>query len=83
MGFGDVAELVKILDEVVKWGGVLGSSMHLTKYETQRQRHNVPTMLAIDGLHRLYKCTASPIVLARSLGLQLVNALGPIKVFFI
>lgn len=80
LGFGDVTVLVQILEEAVRNGSILGDTIHLTKYETLRQRHNVPTMLAIDALHRLYKGTAAPVVLARSLGLQLVNALGPVKV---
>ena len=40
-------------------------------------------MLAIDALHRLYKGTAAPIVLARSLGLQVTNAISPLKVSLI
>ncbi|KAK0163839.1 hypothetical protein PV328_002528 [Microctonus aethiopoides] len=79
LGFGDVTVLVQVLEEAVRSGSILGDTIHLTKYETLRQRHNVPTMLAIDALHRLYKGTAAPVVLARSLGLQLVNALGPVK----
>lgn len=61
-------------------GAILGDTMYLKKYETLRQRYNVPTMLAIDALHRLYKGTAAPIVLVRSLGLQLTNAIPMIKV---
>ena len=80
LGFGDVIVLVKLLAEASKNGAMFGDMMYLTKYETLRQRHNVPTMLAIDALHRLYKGTAAPIVLARSLGLQLTNALTPLKV---
>lgn len=54
--------------------------MYLRKYETLRQRYNVPIMFAIDALHRLYNGTAAPIVLVRSLGLQLTNAIPVIKV---
>lgn len=54
--------------------------MYLRKYETLRQRYNVPMMLAIDVLHRLYRGTVAPIVLARSLGLQITNATPVIKV---
>lgn len=72
--------LVQILADATRNGAVLGDTMYLGKYETSRQRHNVPTMLAIDALHRLYKGTAAPIVLARSLGLQLINAVPPLKV---
>ncbi|XP_026667562.1 ubiquinone biosynthesis monooxygenase COQ6, mitochondrial-like [Ceratina calcarata] len=53
--------------------------LFLRKYETVRQRYNVPVMLAIDALHRLYKGTAAPVVLARSIGLQLTNAIPVIK----
>ncbi|XP_012285283.1 ubiquinone biosynthesis monooxygenase COQ6, mitochondrial [Orussus abietinus] len=79
LGFGDITVLVQMLSEAVRCGSLLADIMFLTKYETQRQRHNVPTMLAIDALHRLYKGTAAPVVLARSLGLQLTNALPPLK----
>lgn len=56
---------------------------YLNRYETLRQRHNIPTMLAIDALHRLYKGTAAPIILARSLGLQLTNAIPILKVIYL
>ena len=57
-----------------------GSIFHLLKYETLRQRHNVPTMLAVDGLQKLYGTTLTPIVLLRSLGLLLTDAMSPVKV---
>ncbi|XP_033228541.1 ubiquinone biosynthesis monooxygenase COQ6, mitochondrial [Belonocnema kinseyi] len=79
LGLGDVTVLVKMLAESVRNGATLGDMSYLKKYETSRQRHNVPTMLAMDALHRLYKGTAAPIVLARSLGLQLTNAISPLK----
>lgn len=80
LGFGDITALVKILDESVKNGMVLGDTMYLTKYEKLRQQYNVPMMYMTDALHRLYKSTAAPGVLARSFALQLINALGPVKV---
>ncbi|XP_014477633.1 PREDICTED: ubiquinone biosynthesis monooxygenase COQ6, mitochondrial isoform X2 [Dinoponera quadriceps] len=79
LGFGDVTELTKILAEATVNGCLLNDMMYLQRYETQRQRHNTPTMLTIDALHRLYQGTAAPIVLARSLGLQLVNAVPQVK----
>ncbi|KOC63288.1 Ubiquinone biosynthesis monooxygenase COQ6 [Habropoda laboriosa] len=80
LGFGDITVLVKLLAEAVVTGASLGDIMYLRKYETLRQRYNVPVMLSIDALHRLYKGTAAPVVLARSLGLQLTNAIPVIKV---
>nr|XP_033328232.1 ubiquinone biosynthesis monooxygenase COQ6, mitochondrial isoform X2 [Megalopta genalis] len=79
LGFGDIIVLVQLLAEANVNGANLGDIMYLRKYETLRQRYNVPTMLAIDALHRLYKGTAAPIVLARSLGLQLTNAIPLLK----
>ncbi|KAK2583728.1 hypothetical protein KPH14_009646 [Odynerus spinipes] len=79
LGFGDITVLVQILAETVVNGAILGDMIYLSRYETLRQRHNIPTMLAIDALHRLYKGTAAPVVLARSLGLQLTNAIPILK----
>lgn len=53
---------------------------YLKQYESRRQRHNVPTMLAIDGLHKLYNTTFPPLVALRSVGLQITQALPPLKV---
>ncbi|XP_017876417.1 ubiquinone biosynthesis monooxygenase COQ6, mitochondrial-like [Ceratina calcarata] len=79
LGFGDVTALVELLGDAVISGSPLGNMLFLRKYETVRQRYNVPVMLAIDALHRLYKGTAAPVVLARSIGLQLTNAIPVIK----
>ena len=48
-------------------GAGLGHRAYLLQYETERQRHNVPTMLAIDSLQKLYSTTLTPVVLAGSL----------------
>ncbi|KYM76556.1 Ubiquinone biosynthesis monooxygenase COQ6 [Atta colombica] len=79
LGFGDVVDLTQILAEANVNGSHLNDMFYLRTYETVRQRHNIPMMLAIDGLHRFYQHTAAPIVLSRSLGLQLIDALPPIK----
>ena len=57
-----------------------GSIHHLLEYETARQRHVIPMMATIDALSRLYGTTFTPVVLARTLGLQATNALKPVKV---
>ncbi|GLV36624.1 Coenzyme Q6 [Carabus blaptoides fortunei] len=79
LGFGDVSCLSDLLAEAVYSGRNLGSIIHLKEYEKVRQRHNVPTMLAIDGLQKLYCTDLTPIVVLRSLGLQLTHAINPVK----
>lgn len=59
---------------------VLGNLQHLLDYEVKRQRHVVPMMFSIDALQRLYKTEFMPIVLMRSLGVTVLDALNPIKV---
>ena len=57
-----------------------GNTHSLLAYETARQRDNAPMMVACDMLKRLFTTDFAPVVLARSLGLNATNALGPIKV---
>uniref|UniRef100_UPI0035901FE2 ubiquinone biosynthesis monooxygenase COQ6, mitochondrial-like n=1 Tax=Myxine glutinosa TaxID=7769 RepID=UPI0035901FE2 len=79
LGFGDVAALRDLLGLAIYDGRELGSPRHLHQYETTRQRHNLPTMLAIDMLKRLYSTDHAALVLLRSLGLQATNAISPLK----
>lgn len=57
-----------------------GAMQHLLEYETERQRHNLPMMAAIDLMKRLYSTNAAPMVLLRTFGLQATNMLPPLKV---
>ncbi|KAJ8953057.1 hypothetical protein NQ314_007432 [Rhamnusium bicolor] len=80
LGFGDVTCLNKVLGDAVYSGSKIDNLSYLKEYETERQRHNIPTMLAVEGLHRLYNSDLTPLVLLRSLGLQATHALNPLKV---
>lgn len=79
LGFGDVKSLVRKLEESVNNGNEIGHPHALTTYETERQRHNVPVMMGIDGLNRLYSNEFVPAMLLRSVGLQLTNISSPLK----
>ncbi|XP_068619161.1 ubiquinone biosynthesis monooxygenase COQ6, mitochondrial [Battus philenor] len=79
LGFGDVKELTELLADALYTGLDISHHSWLQRYESLRQRHNVPTQLAIDALYRLYSLDITPLVLARSVGLQLTNAFQPIK----
>ncbi|CAL1529407.1 unnamed protein product [Lymnaea stagnalis] len=80
LGFGDVQCLNEILTKSVQNGADLGSLTHLLEYETERQRHNVPVMLTIDALQRLYSTDVTPLVMLRSLGLHTVHSIPLLKV---
>jgi len=79
LGLGDAVALAEAVEGALREGARLGDPAVLARYETERQRHNLPTMLGADCLHRLYTTAAAPAVLARSLGLQAVNAFPPVK----
>lgn len=53
---------------------------HLLGYETERQRHNLPMMAAIDLMKHLYSTNAAPLVLLRTFGVQATNMLPALKV---
>uniref|UniRef100_A0A8C5CWY7 Ubiquinone biosynthesis monooxygenase COQ6, mitochondrial n=1 Tax=Gadus morhua TaxID=8049 RepID=A0A8C5CWY7_GADMO len=79
LGFGDVALLSQVLGSAAFDGKDLGAMQHLLEYETERQRHNLPMMAAIDLMKRLYSTNAAPAVLLRTFGLQATNMLPPLK----
>ncbi|XP_076257891.1 ubiquinone biosynthesis protein COQ6, mitochondrial isoform X2 [Rhynchophorus ferrugineus] len=79
LGFGDVTCLNEVLGDAVYAGSTLNDINYLKNYETNRQRHNIVTMSAIEGLHRIYNTDLGPVVLLRSLGLQTTQALEPLK----
>ncbi|XP_026760529.2 ubiquinone biosynthesis monooxygenase COQ6, mitochondrial [Galleria mellonella] len=79
LGFGDVKDLTEFLADAIYTGLDITHHSWLERYESSRQRHNVPTQIAVDALYRLYTVDLPPVVLVRSLGTQLTNALQPIK----
>ncbi|XP_020775300.1 ubiquinone biosynthesis monooxygenase COQ6, mitochondrial [Boleophthalmus pectinirostris] len=79
LGFGDVASLTHLLSQAAFNGKDLGAMQHLLEYETERQRHNLPMMAAIDLMKRLYSTDAAPVVLLRTFGLQATNMLPTLK----
>ncbi|XP_076017847.1 ubiquinone biosynthesis monooxygenase COQ6, mitochondrial [Genypterus blacodes] len=79
LGFGDVSCLTQLLSQAAFDGKDLGALQHLLEYETERQRHNLPMMAAIDLMKRLYSTSAAPAVLLRTFGLQATNMLPALK----
>ncbi|XP_013868457.1 ubiquinone biosynthesis monooxygenase COQ6, mitochondrial [Austrofundulus limnaeus] len=79
LGFGDVACLTQKLSQAAFNGKDLGAIQHLLEFETERQRHNLPMMAAVDLMKRLYSTDAAPVVLLRTFGLQATNMLPALK----
>ncbi|CAD7084026.1 unnamed protein product [Hermetia illucens] len=82
LGFGDVKCLTQVLADAVYSGYPIGDKNALLKYERERLMKNVPIMFGIHGLQQLYSTTFSPVVMLRSLGLQITQNLPPLKKIF-
>jgi len=81
-GQGDVESLVKTIEYAVAHGQDIGVHMSLDSYNSERYAANHLLLGVVDKLHKLYSVENGPIVPLRSLGLKAVNALTPLKQFF-
>jgi ubiquinone biosynthesis monooxygenase Coq6 len=81
MGQGDVQSLAKTIQFAVNHGLDIGATMSLEAYNAERYAANHVLMGVCDKLHKLYSVGSGPLVPLRSLGLNLVNSLGPLKGF--
>lgn len=82
LGLRDVAGLAECLVDAHRLGLDIGAAGVLARYE--RWRHVDATVLAAttDALTRLFTNPHAPVVLARDIGLALVNRLPPLKRLF-
>ncbi|KAH7170786.1 hypothetical protein EDB81DRAFT_179752 [Dactylonectria macrodidyma] len=81
-GQGDVQSLAKTIEYAVSHGQDLGSTLSLEPYTSERYAANHVILGVCDKLHKLYAVESGPLVPLRSIGLRAVNALGPLKNFF-
>ena len=79
LGFGDVVELTSVINEAISNGSDIGSLLYLKQYQSVRQKHNLPIMAAIHGLHFLYGTTWTPLVALRSVGFNVFDSLPFVK----
>lgn len=83
MGQGDVQSLVNALEKGIERGLDIGNPLVLEPYWADRYPQNNMLLGVVDKLHKLYSCTAEPIVALRTFGLNAVNQLGVLKDFMI
>lgn len=81
-GQGDVQSLAKTIEYAVSHGQDIGSLLSLESYNAERYAANHVVMGVCDKLHKLYSVGGGPVVGLRSLGLNAVNAMRPVKDFF-
>lgn len=81
-GQGDVQSLSRTVAYAVGHGMDIGAQMSLEPYNAERYAANHVVMGVCDKIHKLYSVGGGPLVPLRSLGLSAVNALGPVKDFF-
>ncbi len=83
LGFGDAACLSRHLAEGASAGEQLAAPRCLLRYETERQRRNLPVMAGIDFLQKVYSVGAGgPFGAARALGVRAVNSSPALKEVF-
>ena len=81
-GQGDAQSLAKTIEFAIGHGQDIGTRMSLEPYAAERYAANHLLLGVCDKLHKLYSVSSGPLVPLRSLGLSAVNALGPLKGFF-
>ncbi|XP_039282352.1 ubiquinone biosynthesis monooxygenase COQ6, mitochondrial [Nilaparvata lugens] len=79
LGFGDVECLAQTLSEAVQLGKPISANSSLSQFESNRQKHNVPTMLAIDMINKIYSTNNTAAMAVGNLAIHLTNALTPFK----
>lgn len=79
MGQGDVEALVKALETASKRGLDVGSVLSLQPFWAERYPINNMLLGITDKLHKIYGTDFGPVVALRSLGVNALNNISPIK----
>ncbi|MCV6588794.1 MAG: UbiH/UbiF/VisC/COQ6 family ubiquinone biosynthesis hydroxylase [Marinobacterium sp.] len=79
LGLLDAAALAQALSTAVAEGENWHSLRVLKRFERSRQLNNVQMSAAMEGFRRLFGTQQPALVLARNLGMSVMNQLGPVK----
>ncbi|KAJ1331072.1 ubiquinone biosynthesis monooxygenase Coq6 [Microdochium nivale] len=81
-GQADVESLARTIEYAASHGMDIGAQLSLEAYNAERYAANHLLLGVVDKLHKLYSVGSGPLVPLRSLGLSAVNAMRPLKRFF-
>ncbi|KAK5963074.1 putative N,N-dimethylaniline monooxygenase COQ6 PWA37_004775 [Arxiozyma heterogenica] len=79
MGQHDIEQLLNCLERATLRGQDIGSALSLEPYWANSYGFNNIRLGMADKLHKLYHTDFTPVVAMRSLGLNIVNQLNPVK----
>lgn len=79
LGLADAESLAKQIVYGVEHGMDIGSCWCLDGYNSERWAANNAMLGVVDKLQKLYGVSTGPVVWGRTLGLEIVNRLGPLK----
>ncbi|CAK4033652.1 Ubiquinone biosynthesis monooxygenase COQ6, mitochondrial [Lecanosticta acicola] len=79
LGLADAESLAKRIAVGIELGMDIGSCWCLDEYNSNRWAANNAMLGVVDKLQKLYSADSGPVVWGRSLGLDIVNRLGPLK----
>jgi 2-octaprenyl-6-methoxyphenol hydroxylase len=82
LGLKDVAALSEVLVEAHRLGQDLGDLSVLERYAAWRRTDTMTLAISCDAFVRLFSNDIAPIRMVRTLGLGLVDAIGPARRFF-
>jgi 2-octaprenyl-6-methoxyphenol hydroxylase len=82
LGLRDAAALAEVIVEARRLGLDPGSPGVLERYEAWRRFDNALFATAMDAMNRLFSNDIAPLKFARRAGLDLVDAMAPLKRFF-
>ena len=81
LGIRDAASLAQILQEANSQEEDIGSLNILKGYESWRKKENLAILGLTDFLDRTFSNNWVPVVIARRLGLWLLQYIHPLKIF--
>jgi 2-octaprenyl-6-methoxyphenol hydroxylase len=82
LGFKDAAALAECALDAARLGMDIGGADTLARYERWRRFDSVTLAASTDALNRLFSNDIAPLRFARDLGLGAVDAIGPLRRFF-